>query len=218
MHENAKEHLWKYNLIATILCAEKCCDLCPTFYFVKKTDLVGGVMVDLSQLRGMWRMWGDWVAADCTHCREIRQVVSWVCSRALAASPSLEERSAGWRSVRVLHEELRHGFLCVFPVCLMCSSGPGPVSCVWWVPGPGPQHKDNTPWEPTNISGRSSSCCMHQDSFKGFSLYIQTHSGTKFTKYSSWGEEIALILSVCVSVSVLLIGRDTRLLALCLTS
>lgn len=176
MHENAKEHLWKYNLIATILCAEKCCDLCPTFYFVKKTVLVGGVMVDLSQLRGMWRMWGDWVAADCTHCREIRQVVSWVCSRALAASPSLEERSAGWRSVRVLHEELRHGFLCVFPVCLMCSSGPGPVSCVWWVPGPGPQHKDNTPWEPTNISGRSSSCWMHQDSFKGFSLYIHTDS------------------------------------------
>lgn len=35
MHENAKEHLWKYNLIATILCAEKCCDLCPTFCFVK---------------------------------------------------------------------------------------------------------------------------------------------------------------------------------------
>ncbi len=90
------------------------------------------------------------------------------------------------------HKRLRRGFLCVFPVCLMWSSGPGPVSCVWWVPGPGPRHKDSTPQETTNVSNRPGSRYTHQDSFTGFYIHTHTHRlrASKFTRQSSWEAEL----------------------------
>lgn len=94
------------------------------------TEVGGGVV----ELEGGW---------ETVHTAEKWDRLSAECAEGLwrSALPwDLEERSE-----RDVHGGLRHGFLCVFPVCLMCSSGPGPVSCVWWVPGPGFQHKDNPP-------------------------------------------------------------------------
>lgn len=164
----------------------------------KKPDTASGLIAGLSLECGMWRMWGEGVGGwtgDCTHCKEIRQVVSWVCKQGFGGQPSsgiwrrgVQER----RSVRAVHKRLRHGFLCVFPVCLMWSSGPGPVSCVWWVPGPGPRHKDNTPWESTNVSNRPGSRYTHQDSFTGFHIQAQSPKVYKMSLFRGRAFSVSL--------------------------
>lgn len=83
---------------------------------------------------------------------------------------------------------VRHDFLCVFPVCLMCSSGPGHVSCVWWVPGPRSLTKRQLSMKTLTWQAEQLLHASGEFHYK----HKQTPRVTQFTKWSSWGAETSL--------------------------